>query len=150
MEITDEVEDLQLALDQLAEWMPTVPKETTALLNAVYDQRVALELRYLEALAKADTARLIADGRARGGRREYPNLSPEQAEELALAMMRPDAFNDARAILEDLPEEAFRQPRPVGTLRRPGAGTRGCECRARARQQQGMDRRRVEVVTSEP
>ena len=77
-------------------------------LSAVLGLTDALERRYLEAAAKERGAELIADGRLRDGRREYPNVSSEeQAEEVALAMMRADAFNNARAILEDLREEAF-------------------------------------------
>ena len=106
-ELTDEADDLRIALDQLHEWIQATPKHHDALIHAVYDQRDVLERRYLEALTRERGAELIADGRARGGQREYPNVSPEQAEEVALAMMRGDAFNDARAILEDLPEEAF-------------------------------------------
>ena len=107
-ELTDEVDDLRLALDQLHEWIQATPKHHDALIHAVYDQRDALERRYLEALTRQRGAELIADGRLRDGRREYPNVSSEeQAEEVALAMVRGDAFNDARAILEDLPEETF-------------------------------------------
>ena len=107
-ELTDETDDLRIALDQLHEWIQSIPKGHDALIHAVYDQRDALERRYLEELASERGAELIADGRVRDGRREYPNVSSEeQAEEVALAMIRSDAFNDARAILEDLPEEAF-------------------------------------------
>ena len=116
-ELTDEVDDLRLALDQLHEWIQATPKHHDALIHAVYDQRDALERRYLEALTRERGAELIADGRLRDGRREYPNVSSEeQAEEVALAMVRGDAFNDARAILEDLPEETFGAMRDRGVL----------------------------------
>ena len=106
-ELCDEADDLHNALDQLHEWIQSLSRKNDALIHFVYDQRDALERRYLEALAKSQGALLVASGRVRDGRREYPNVSPERAEEVALAMIRPDAFNDARAILEDLPEEAF-------------------------------------------
>lgn len=107
MELGAEVDDLLFALDQLGEWIQSVPKENNALLNAVYDQRDTLERRYLEAAVKLRGAKLIADGKVKAGRREYPAVSPEQAEDVAIALMRADAFNDARAVLEGLPDEAF-------------------------------------------
>ena len=112
LELAEEVDDLLDALDQLGEWIQSASKQNDALIHAVYDQRDALERRYFEALAKMQGALLVADGRVRDGRREYPNVSSEQAEGVALAMIRPGAINNDRAILDVLPEEAFGRQDP--------------------------------------
>jgi hypothetical protein len=105
--LADDADELRDALDQLQEWIQTVPSEHQALVNSVHDQRDELQRRYLEAVVKFSGARVIADGRKLSGEREYPNVSPEQAEDMALAFIRPDSFNNARGIHECLPEEAF-------------------------------------------
>jgi hypothetical protein len=107
LEFADKADDLRDALDQLRRWIQSLPSEDTALIDALYDQRDDLERRYFEVVTKWRGARLIADGRKLRGGREYPEVSPEQAEEAGLALMRGDAFNDARSILEGLPDEAF-------------------------------------------
>jgi hypothetical protein len=109
-ELSDQADDLRDALDRLHEWIQSLSTKNDALIHAVYDQRDALERRYLEVLGELQGALVVANGRVREGQREYPKVSQEERDkefELGLAHLRADAFNDARAILEDLPEEAF-------------------------------------------
>jgi hypothetical protein len=84
-----------------------VPSEHQALVNSVHDQRDELERRYLETVARWKGARIIADGRKLREKREYPDASLDEAEDMALDLIRSDAFGDARHILEGLPDEAF-------------------------------------------
>jgi hypothetical protein len=79
--------------------------------DALYHQLDDLERRYFDVLVRERGAALVADGAPTGPdrKREYPP-SLEATEALARSNMVGDALNNARAVVEDAPAEAFSRP----------------------------------------
>lgn len=99
-----EEDALHTALYSLGEWIagPVKSAHLEELTRFAYEMRDEAEREFWRASVATRAARLVAEQ----GPGE-PELSGAQAEGLAVALLRSDALNHARAILEDLPEEAF-------------------------------------------
>jgi hypothetical protein len=99
-----ERDELFSTLYSMQEWIagPVKKSEDDDLQRYAYTMRDKAEEELWPVMVAQRAARLIAS-QAQG---EKP-LSREQAERLAVLLLRSDALNNARTILEDLPEETF-------------------------------------------
>jgi hypothetical protein len=100
----EERDNLFTTLYSMQEWMAGAVKESRDpdLERYAYTMRDKAEEDLWPAMVAATAALLIASQ----SQDEKP-LAPEQAERLAVLLLRSDALNNARAILEDLPEKTF-------------------------------------------
>jgi hypothetical protein len=100
----DERYDLLATLYIMQDWIagPVKASEDDDLKSYAYTMRDKAEEDLWPAMVAQKAASLIA-----GQRQDEKPLAPEQAQRLAVLLLRCDALSDARAILEGLPEEAF-------------------------------------------
>jgi hypothetical protein len=101
---TIERDELFPTLYTMHEWIAGAVKESenTDLERYAFTMRDKAEEDLWPAMVAQKAASLIA-----GQRQDEKPLAPEQAQRLAVLLLRCDALSDARAILEGLPEEAF-------------------------------------------
>jgi hypothetical protein len=102
-DLEDEAEGYLESLQGLHEWIREGPEKdrTDRLRDVAYGQRDELERLYLGARIKADAARMVADQ----DQGETPRLDLEMAQEIARTLICAEALVNARATLEDLPDE---------------------------------------------
>ena len=106
MRLVREAEEWQSVLYDIEEWKrgPVAEARSGYLERLVWKMLEEAREGFAKASAAAYTAKLVADlGPPEEGE---PRLTPEQSELLTQLIIRADSFVNARAALEDLPDEA--------------------------------------------
>ena len=142
IEATHKMDGLRYALGALEEWTRSQAFDCDPsgdLERHVFFMRDHITEEYAFAAERAEAAdHAASEGPPEPGK---PNLTSKQWERLARLIMRSDAFNNARTILESIPEEHFGHHDKWATIAALiAAGKEACEEGARYRREVGIER----------